>query len=125
MGTFPPLNSDEIYSKLNSGSINKNEALAHLISLVEESTDANIGIRRLEIINKLHVTNDKIFNLLENCLISDDNEFVWVTAAKIVALYFPKKSVSPLKWALYHETSPLVLQTISKLFEGVEDIYFK
>ena len=125
MGIFPSLSPDKIYSKLISESITKNEALAHLISLVEESADANIRIRCLEIINKLHVTNDKVFNLLENCLISDDNEFVRVTAAKIIALNFPKKGVSPLKWALHHETSPLVLQTISNLFEGVGDIYFK
>ncbi len=125
MGTFPSLNPDEIYSKLISDIINKNEALAYLISLVEESTDANIRIRCLEIINKIPIINDKVFNLLENCLISDDNEFVRVTAAKIIALHFPKMGVNPLKWALHHETSPLVLQTISKLFEGVEDIYFK
>ena len=125
MGTLPSLSPDKIYSKLISESINKNEALKHLISLIEESTDANIRIRSLEIINKISLTNDKIFSLLENCLISDENEFVRVTAAKIIALKFPKKGVSPLKWALHHETSPLVMQTISKLFEGVEDIYFK
>ena len=73
----------------------------------------------------MNITNDKFFNLLENCLISDDNEFVRVTAAKIIALSFPKKGITPLKWALENETSPLVLQTISKLFEGVDDIYFK
>lgn len=92
---------------------------------MEESIDAKIRIKGLEIISKLNITNNKVFNLLENCRISDDNEFVRVTAAKIIALCFPKKGVKSLKWALHHETSPLVLNIISKLFEGVEDIYFK
>lgn len=125
MGNFASISPDRIYSKLISESINKNEALALLISLVEESTDAKIRNKSLEIISKLNITNNKIFNILESCLISDDNEFVRVTAAKIIALRFPKKGVIPLKWAIHHETSPLVLNTISKLFEGFEDIYFK
>ena len=125
MGNFASISPDRIYSKLISESINKNEALAQLISLVEESIDAKIRIKSLEIISKINITNNKIFNLLESSLISDDNEFVRVTAAKIIALRFPKKGVKPLKWALHHETSPLELDTISKLFERFEDIYFK
>ncbi|MFX1453101.1 MAG: hypothetical protein ACFFCM_19860 [Promethearchaeota archaeon] len=125
MPNFTSINPDMIYSKLIDEHINKNEALALLISLVEESNDPHIRIRSLEIIHKLNITNDKIFNLLENSLISDNNEFVRVTAAKIIALRFPKKGVKPLRWAIKKETSPLVLDTISKLFEGFEDIYFK
>jgi len=125
MDNFASISPDRIYSKPISESINKNEALAQLIFLVEESIDAKIRIKSLEIISKINITNNKIFNILENCLISDVNEFVRVTAAKIIALRFPKKGVKPLKWAIHHETSPLVLNTISKLFEGFEDIYFK
>ncbi|MFX1338804.1 MAG: hypothetical protein ACFFDK_09360 [Promethearchaeota archaeon] len=125
MGSVPIIEPEKIYSNLINENINKNEALAQLISLVEESSDAKIRIKSLEFIKKLNITNNKIFKLIENCLISDDNEFVRVTAAKIIALSFPKKGVKPLKWALHHETSPLVLDTISKLFEGVGDVYFK
>ena len=42
MDNFASISPDKIYSKLISESINRNEALALLISLVEESTDGKI-----------------------------------------------------------------------------------
>ena len=79
----------------------------------------------MNIIAQINFKIDRVFKLLETCLISDDNEFVRATAAKTIALIFPKKAAEPLRWALHHETSPLVINTISKLFEGLDDIYFK
>ncbi|TFG22687.1 MAG: HEAT repeat domain-containing protein, partial [Promethearchaeota archaeon] len=105
--------------------ISKEEAITQLIDLIEESIDSKIRIKCLEIIGKLDVKTDKIFKLFEKCLISDDNEFVRATAAKTIALIFPKKGAESLRWALHHETSPLVFKTISKLFEGLDDIYFR
>jgi HEAT repeat protein len=119
------MNPDKIYSNLIERKISKGEAITQLMALIEESIDAEIRIRCLEIIANINIKNKKIFNLLETYLISDDNEFVRISAAKIIAFSFPKKAVKPLKWAIHHETSPLVLKTISKLFEGFEDIYFK
>lgn len=119
------MNPDKIYSNLIERKISKGEAITQLMALIEESIDAEIRIRCLEIIANINIKNKKIFNLLETCLTSDENEFVRLTVAKIIAFSFPKKAVKPLKWAIHHETSPLVLKTISKLFEGFEDIYFK
>jgi len=125
MGDFSSITPEEIYSNLINEKLNKIEALNQLISLVEESKDAKIRIESLLIISKLNIANNKIFKILEDCLISDYNQFVRVTAAKIIALRFPKKGVKPLKWAIHNDNSPLVLNTIHKLFKGLEDIYFK
>ena len=125
MGSFTSTNPERIYSQLINEKINKKEALERLTFLIQESHDAQVRIKSLEIIGKINIANNEVFNLLENCLISDDDQLVRVSAAKMMALYFPKKGLKPLKWAIHNETSPLVLKTISELFEDLEDIYFK
>lgn len=125
MNNFSSINPDNIYSNLIKQKISKEEAIIQLIALVEESIDSKIRVKCLEIFAHINFKIDKVFKLLETCLISDDNEFVRATAAKTIAFIFPKKGVEPLKWALHHETSPLVVKTISILFEGIDDVYFK
>jgi HEAT repeat protein len=125
MNDFTVFNPDDILLNLNNKRISKKEAIKQLISIINETDNKHLRIKCIEYLIKINGKSNQIFKILEICLISDENEFVRVKAARSMALYFPKKAVKPLKWALKYETSPLVIKTLTDLFEGLEDTYFK
>lgn len=118
--TLEKLNDDLIHKK-----ISKKELLSRLMNMAESESNHEKKVKLLEFMVKIEVKNKSFFKFLENFLISDENEFVRATAAKAIAFCFPKKAIEPLKWAIKHETSPLVLKTLKDLFDDIEDIYFK
>lgn len=68
------LTQEKIWRKISE--LNKNEATELLISLFDGSQDEITRISALKTFEKLNFTSGKIFKILENCLISDENQII-------------------------------------------------
>lgn len=112
-----PLTPEKIFDAFVKGNLNKSEALEKVSALLEIADDANVRSRCVEILGKLGVKTEKAFNILENCLVSDDNPLVRSQAAKVILSQFYDYDLKPLQWVVQHEQSPLVLKVI---FDSLE-----
>ncbi|MFX0040865.1 MAG: hypothetical protein ACFFAB_16115, partial [Candidatus Heimdallarchaeota archaeon] len=57
-------------------------------------------IRKVSILafKVLNLKNDKVYDVLENCILSDENSEVKKTAMDVIKYNFPKRSRNLLNW---------------------------
>lgn len=120
-----PLTPEKIYYDVKHGKLNKFEAIELLISLIEGSNEAKDREKCLNVCKQLNLKNERIFKILENSLISDENPLVRSAAARAIFSNFLKDDLSSLKWAIQHEKSPIVLKTIFDFFKNIDNQKFK
>jgi len=113
------LRPESIYNDIARGKLNNVEAVELLTSLIQESEDATLRAEYIELFKKIDYKSDTIFEILENCLISDENTYVRNAAATIIIGGYLKEGLNALKWTIQHEKSPLVLQTICNSNEAI------
>jgi Leucine-rich repeat (LRR) protein len=101
----------KIIDNYNNKTLNKDTATDQLIALIESSGNSKIRIKSIELLGEIN-SNDEVFKLLENLLISDKNEDVRNTAAVVLKHKFIDKSLNPMRWTLHHEESSKCLITI-------------
>lgn len=109
------LSPENIYSGFKSKEISKNLAVDQLISLIEGSNNPKIRSNSISIMNKLNVTEFKIFKILENSLLSDESSIVRHSATNLIGHQFIKEGIDTLKWVVQHDKSPLVIKAIFNL----------
>ena len=87
-----------IYNNDTTKSMNKSDAIELLNYLIENND--NSEIRKISILafKVLELKSDKAFDVLESCILSDDDSDVKNTAVKIITHNFPKKSKDILNW---------------------------
>ena len=112
------MNPEKIYQKFRSKLIEDSEAIELLISFLESSEDLNLRIRSLEILSKISLGDLRIFKLLENLLISDENEMIRSIAAEIITNSFMDKSFKSLKWVIKNDESPILLKKVERLIKS-------
>lgn len=93
----------KIYDYVTAKSMTKSEAIELLNYFIENSE--NSEIRKISILafKVLDLKSGKAFNVLESCLLSDEDPDVKKTAAEIIAYNFPKKSKDLLNWINRHK----------------------
>ncbi len=97
------LTVDKIFYYVQSKQLNKKEATDLLRSFLENSNNVEVRKICLMAIKLLELKNDYAFEILENCLFSDENPEVRSVAARVLASNFPIKSKDALKWAHEHD----------------------
>lgn len=112
------MNPEKIYQKLRNKLIENSEAIELLIPFLESSDDINLRIRSLEILSKINITNPKIFKILENLLVSDENEIIRLIVVEIIIKSFLIKGLKSLKWVIKNNESPILLRKVKKLIEN-------
>lgn len=95
----------QIYEDYKSNHINRNRAIELLVFLIENIEDESVRKKCLKLINSIKPKGKKVFKIIENILISDSNESVRYTAAKIIRKKYLNKALTPFIWALQHESS--------------------
>ncbi len=92
------LTVDKIYNYVTTKSMAKSEAIELLKYLIENND--NSEIRKISILafKVLELKSDKAFDVLESCILSDEDSDVKNTAIKIITYNFPKKSKDILNW---------------------------
>lgn len=106
------LTPKKIYEDFKTNKIDKRTAADILISLVDNTDQEDTRIECVKILNKMGVVNDKIYDLLENLLISDVNAEMRCIAARYIKDFFRDKSLSLIEWAIKYESDYYCLCTI-------------
>ena len=121
----------DLYKDYIDNIIDIESLIEQLSSLIENSRNLNIRIQSVQTFGRLNLTSNNfliksqnfLFHLLENLLISDSSEIIRNNAAIILNKIFKTRSLTPMKWALLHDESPLCLETIHKsLMEIINEL---
>jgi len=88
----------KIYDYVTTKSMTKSEAVELLKFFIENSE--NSEIRKISILafKVLELKSKRVYEILEICILSDEDPEVKKTAEKIIAYIFPEKSRNLLKW---------------------------
>ncbi|NVM38057.1 MAG: leucine-rich repeat domain-containing protein [Candidatus Lokiarchaeota archaeon] len=108
-----------ILMQFERNEINKSFAFEQLISFVENSENEPIREEAIHNLDRIGIFNDRLFEILENILISDSNEKIRNVALKFLERRFLNKAITPLKWAINHEENYECLITIIKSLKKV------
>lgn len=103
------LTPEKIQKDLSTGDLVRENAVELLISLIEGSDNIEIRVESIKTLENLNVQSEKIFKILENYLISDENAIVRASVAKYIIHNYLEDGLSALRWAIQHERSPMVL----------------
>ncbi len=116
---------EKIYSKVLNKEVGKKDALKLFESLINKSDNEDIRYSGLEYIGKLSIEDELTFNIIENCLISDESALVRFEAAKVLIQNFPERDHKPLIWAIQNEKSIYFFKNLLDLLETDEYHQFK
>jgi hypothetical protein len=127
------LNPNSIYQKIIKNKITKFEAIDFLIPIIEKSDDTSLRLECLNVLNKLNVKNQAIFEILESCLISDEYEDIRIISAEIILSNYLEVGLKSLEWAILNDKSSKLLSLLgcmlenrqSYLSEALNQIYFQ
>ncbi|MHA1372718.1 MAG: leucine-rich repeat domain-containing protein [Promethearchaeota archaeon] len=112
------LSPEKICEDLENNLLSKAFAIELLFSLIDSSEDPDIRKRSVDAFKKIERKDDKIFEFIENFLLSDENPRVRSAAAKLIEHSFLAEGVESLKWSIQHDKSPIVLKTIKLIVEN-------
>lgn len=127
------LNPNSIYQKTIKNEITKFEAIEFLISIIEKSDDTSLRLESLNVLNKLDVKNQAIFKIIENCLISDENEDIRIISAGIIFSNYLEMGLNSLEWAILNDKSSKFLSLLGSMLnkhksylpEALNQAYFQ
>ncbi|MBY9020270.1 MAG: hypothetical protein KGD67_04370 [Candidatus Lokiarchaeota archaeon] len=125
--------AESIYSKYVDKKIGTTHALKLFESLISKSDDEEIRVSVLNYISKLSDDDELAFNIIENCLISDESPRVKFGAAKALIYSLPERVLKPLLWTIQNENSIYFLKNVVDLletrkylqFEQIRDVIYK
>jgi hypothetical protein len=108
-----------IYEDYKENNISKSIAIKHFISIIEHSEKQKQRVESLKFLQKMNVVDSDVFNLLENLLISDDDEKIRKVAIEYIKESFFEKAFNPMKFSFQHEKSIInlipIVSTIGKI----------
>jgi len=109
------LSPEKICEDLELNLLSKAFAIELLFSLIESSEDPDIRSRSIDAFKRIERKDDKIFEFIENYLLSDENPHVRSAAAKLIEHSFLEEGLESLKWTIQHDKSPIVLKTMKEI----------
>lgn len=105
----------DIYNNYKSKALDKISASEFLISIIENSEDEELRVNCVEILQDIELNSQKMFNFLENLLISDSNESMRYAAFKVLSTNFADKAIEPVKHAIGNENGSNLIELINFL----------
>ncbi|MFX0010950.1 MAG: hypothetical protein ACFE9R_11590 [Candidatus Hermodarchaeota archaeon] len=111
------LTPEQIYSKVNTKEIGKEEAIKLFESLIRNNDSDEIRCKALKFIGKIALEEKITFEIIENCLISDESPKVRFEAAKTLIKFFPNRDNKPLLWAIQNENSIFFFKNLIHLLD--------
>jgi len=112
---------EAIVSDYRNGKLNARLALDLLISIIEKSDNPEMRRRNILAFGKVENDDEKVFDLLENSLLSDENAFVRAAAVRIIKQFYLKYGSKTLLWAIKHDKSPIVIKAIIEASEAIRN----
>ncbi|TFF99490.1 MAG: hypothetical protein EU541_04750 [Promethearchaeota archaeon] len=111
---------NKIVSKVKEQKISKIHGGNIIIEIFQNSINIQKRLHCLKALDKILLTNQKVFEFLENLLISDENAKIRIKAADLIIKKFPNLSINSFEWIIENATSPLVLQKVFHLIKREE-----
>ena len=113
------LTPNKIYEDFRNRRLNKSNASKLLMTLIEDPPDLSTKnqILCIKFLGFIRYNEEKVFEFLENLLVSDLNDLIRGSAAKVIINNFPDKAKKPIAWTLKHEKSNPCLILIIKILE--------
>ena len=93
----------KIYDYVTTNSITKSEAIELLNYFIENSENSEIRKVSILAFKILNLKSDRAYNILESCLLSDEDPEVKKSAKNVILYNFPKKSRDLLIWVRKHD----------------------
>ncbi len=119
------LTPEKIYTRVLNKDLEKKDAIKLFESLIHNSDNEEIRCRALDFIGKVAFDDKKTFEVIENCLISDESPLVRFEAAKTLIQIFPQRESTPLLWSLQNENSIYFFKELIDLLEAHDSSLFK
>ena len=116
---------ETVYSRVINKELEKKDAIVLLESIIHESNSEEIRRTALDFIGKIALDDKKTFDVIENCLISDESPIVRYEAAKVLIQVFPKREIPSLNWIIQHENSIYFYKKLIDLLENYNASQFK
>lgn len=92
----------KIYDYVTTKSITKPEAIELLNYFIENSENSEIRKVSILAFKILNLKSDRVYSILESCLLSDEDPEVKKTAKNAILYSFPKRSRDLLIWIRKH-----------------------
>ena len=105
--------------------VNDNFNFDYLINIIENYDDNDLRIRALSQLEKLKMSNQRLFNFLENIAVSDESTNIKAKASEIIVENYLKLGKNVIEWIIKNENSIFVLKSILKKIEQIDFIYYK
>lgn len=93
----------KIYREIRRNQLDLKTGIEFLISIIEKSQDYEERLESLKYLKELSNPNEKIYNLLENLLISDLNPSIRTYSANFIKEEYLEQALNPMSWALQYE----------------------
>ena len=100
-----PLLPKAIYKDYINNDLEKSFAVELLLTLIDNAENLETRIESVNILDKIHINDEKTFKFLEHLLVSELNEDVRFLTFKVLKNNYLSKSLTPISWALEHESS--------------------
>ncbi len=112
-------NPDLIYRKYQEGNVDRNTTLNLLESIVDNCLVQEIRVKCVQCMEKIAMSDDKkIFFILENLLLSDNNTAVRIASARALKSIFSFRAIKSLDWLIHNETNyDILVESILLLSE--------
>lgn len=106
---------NQIFSQIKNNDISVNEIIDFFKAVLDEIKNTKERLKAIEGLELLENGGKKVYNILENLLVSDNNSIIRYRAAKVLIHNFPNQSKNLLKWVFQNEKSIIVLAGIEKI----------
>ncbi len=94
-----------------------------LIALIDHSENNDERLSYINILGSLNIKTFRMYEYLENLLLSDSSVFVRADAAKWLILNFKDKGKTPLLWSVQHEKSAYFFKILLDFIEGKNESF--
>ncbi len=108
------LNPQTIFEEYCNNHLDKSSATNLLVSIIENYEEDVIRADSINILGKINLKDESLFNFFENLLLSDSSEIVRNASANNIGENYLNKTLTLFKWTIQHETSYLCLITVIK-----------
>ncbi len=93
----------KIYEFVTTNQMNNMEATELLAHFLDNSEEVDVRINGIMAFKVLELKNKEVFNILESCILSDENPEVKNAALEVIKDLFPRKSKDILNWIKKHK----------------------
>ncbi|MFX1522910.1 MAG: leucine-rich repeat domain-containing protein [Promethearchaeota archaeon] len=116
------LKPSKVYENYRNRSLDELSIINLLITLIDNNEEDFIRKECIDVLNKIDCNDEEVFRILENIILSEGNEDLRSSAARVIGNKFLKRALNPFLWVLQYETSYECLITILRSFQENNDV---